>query len=200
MWWAGSTHPVRLHSLCAAWPSNASWTAQFTLFEFQSQIQKKWRLKKKMWTRDVTQSQSEPDSKQKTETEVTFYSVLLDFILVRSGFQTENRNRGLYQSHLKCDRLWPIMTKTRFAKKNFWKPGWPISTGMTDVTDCDRHKCHIRSSRLKWLVQIPFLFLFEIPMGPALTVQVRRFWEGPYTTKAYKQYRYLKIIGILKVP
>ena len=84
-------------------------------------------------------SRSHPDSKQKTETEVTLCSVLLDFILVPSGFQTENRNRGLYQSHFKlvtdCDWLWPIVTKRVLLKKTKKKLEWLISNG---VTDCDR--------------------------------------------------------------
>ena len=123
---------------------------------------------------------SDLDSKQKTETEVTVCSVLMDFILVRAGFQTENRNRGLYQSHLKYDRLWPIVTdcdrlwpKPVLLKKTFenrsdrFQTMWPI------VTDCDRHKCHICDLRLEWLVQIPFLFAFGIRLRLALRLVIR---------------------------
>ena len=55
-----------------------------------------------LWTPCRSKSRSHPDSKQKTQTEVTFWSVLLDCHLFPPGFQTENRNRGLDQSHLKC--------------------------------------------------------------------------------------------------
>ena len=86
------------------------------------------------------------------------------------------------------DRLWPIVTdcdQTRFAKKTKKNRSDRFQTESPIVTDCDRHKCHIWSLRLEWLVQILFLFLFEIRLGPTFIIY-------PVFTRCYLWFNYLQ--------
>ena len=56
--------------------------------------------------KSVAQTGSEPDSKQKTETDVTFYTVLSDFILVQAvSKKNPKTERGPLRDVTDCDRL-----------------------------------------------------------------------------------------------
>jgi len=65
----------------------------------------------------ISQSRSEPDSKQKTETELTFWYVFPYFVH-SEPFQSKQQQKQVCTSHnWKCDHLWPKCDQTCFAKK-----------------------------------------------------------------------------------
>jgi len=95
------------------------------------------------------ESRSDPNSKQKTETELTFWHVLPYFVH-SEPFQSKQKQKQGCTSHIWiCDHLWylcPKCDQTCFAKKN-WKKNRACDWGhkCKIVRFCNRHKCHTLS-------------------------------------------------------
>jgi len=119
------------------------------------------------------ESRSEPDSKQKTETELTFWCVFPYFVHSQP-IQSNHKQKQVCTSHnWKCDHLWYLWPKcyqTCFAKKTIKKKKRnKFGHKFKIVTVCDRHKCHKFVTHSVWLVQTCFCFRLEI-LGTALSL------------------------------
>jgi len=117
-----------------------------------------------------------PDSKQKTETEVTFWYVLLDFI-DSEPFPRKQKQKQVCTSHIwMCDHLWHLWPKCDqicFAKNTKKKIRETNQVTMSKlwhfVTVANVSKGHT----LSWLVQTLFLILF----GIRIRTTPRLSWE-----------------------
>jgi len=126
----------------------------------------------------VRQSRSEPESKQKTETQLTFWYILPYFVH-SEPLQSKQKQKQVCASHnLKCDHLWHLWPKcdqTCFAKKTAKKTEKRIRS-QSQICDslqvCDRHKCHKLVTHSVWLVQTCFCFCLEFRFRTAFI-----FWQ-----------------------
>ena len=96
-----------------------------------------------------SKSCSHPDSKQKTETELTFWYVLPYFVH-SEPFQSKQKQKQVCTSHIWiCDHLWPKsdqnVTKSALLKKLKKIRACDRGHKFKIVTFCDRHKCHTLS-------------------------------------------------------